>query len=71
MINPIIEMMIVVRIFTLYVLSQIHNIESIETDPIDINLTIKLKLYVFLIYMLKLTAPIVPINMRKMALLAI
>ena len=65
------EMMIVVRIFTLYVLSQIHNIESIETDPIDINLTIKLKLYVFLIYMLKLTAPIVPINMRKMALLAI
>lgn len=64
-------MMIVVRIFTLYVLSQIHNIESIETDPIDINLTINLKLYVFLIYMLKLTAPIVPINMRKMALLAI
>ena len=48
-INPIMEMMIVVRIFTLYVFSQMHNIESIETDPIDINLTMSLKLYVFLI----------------------
>jgi len=42
------EIIIVVNIFTFKVLSQIHNIDNIVKDPIDINLTTSLKLYVFL-----------------------